>query len=223
MTKKLLKEAVQLCLDNVEQYIKDAQLLVENGSYGHAFALTVLGEEELSKAYIYYTCSEGLLPENFVKRVGRTRESHIRKQAIVATLTMTYKIVELMKGIVKSSWEQAGGDLEKRGKIARKKLKATVENLRKNKDNFYKFLERFATLEEDKEMGLYVDVNIAQGVLSSPKSLEKDKVEKHLAQVKKLFEFTRPLLMLTIPPSEIERAKVLMTESGILKDFLNAM
>jgi AbiV family abortive infection protein len=78
---KFLKKSVQLCLDNVEQYIMDAQFLVENGSYGHAFALAVLGEEELSKSFIYYTCSEGFLPVDIVKKVGRTRESHIRKQA----------------------------------------------------------------------------------------------------------------------------------------------
>lgn len=225
MTEKLLKEAVQLCLDNVEQYIKDAQLLVENGSYGHAFALAVLSEEELSKAYIYHACSEGLLPEDIVKRVGRTRESHIRKQAIAGAFTLSYKFVEFMQSIVKSSWEQAGPDLKKRRQIVHEKLKETMDNIRKNKDKLrhriFEFMERVATLEKDKQKGLYVDVDIAQVVLHSPKLLKKDQVEKHLGQVKELFEFSRPLLMLTLPPSERKRAKAFLTKSGILEDFLN--
>ena len=225
MTEKLLKEAVQLCLDNVEQYIKDAQLLVENGSYGHAFALAVLGEEELSKAFIYHMCSEGFLPEDIAKRVGRTRDSHVRKQALAGTLTLTYKIVELLQSIVKSSWEQAPKDLKKRREIVHEKLKETVDSMRRNKgklkQRMFEFFERIATLEEDKESGLYVDVDITEGTLSSPKSLEKDKVEKHLAQVKRMFEFTKPLLTMAIPSSEKELLKTQMTESD-MKEFLKA-
>jgi hypothetical protein len=98
-----------------------------------------------------------------------------------------------------------------------------MDDLRKNKDKIHDFLEGIATLEEDKEIGLYVDVNIRRGLLSSPKSIEKDKVERHLAHIRKLFEFTRPLLMTPIPLSETKRVKTLMEESGILKDFLKAM
>lgn len=48
---KLLKEAVKLCLDNAEQFIKAGELLINNRSYGHAFALAVLGEEEADKIW----------------------------------------------------------------------------------------------------------------------------------------------------------------------------
>lgn len=216
MTEKLLKEAVQLCLDNVEQYIKDAQLLVENGSHGHAFALAVLSEEELSKAFIYYMCSEELLPNDLVKRVGRTRGSHMRKQGIALTLILVSKVSEIMQSIVKSSLEQAGENTEKRKQIAYKKLKEIMDNMKKHKDIF-DFLEQDPTFQEDKEKGLYVDVNIEQGILTSPKSLEKDKAEKQLAQIKKIFELTKPLLKLTFPSSAKEYLKKLVTESGFIE------
>lgn len=225
MPEGLLKEGVQACLDNVEQYIEDAQLLVENGSYGHGFALAVLAEEELSKAWIYYMCSEGILPKTFIKKVGKTRHSHIRKQAMAGTLALTYKFIELFKGIVESSWEESREDLRKRFEIARKKLKETLDDIRKNEEKYrnqlFQFFERVATLEQDKEKGLYVDVNVKKGVLTSPKSLEKDMVEKHLAQVRETFEFLKPLLMLTLPPSERKRAKAFMTEHGELEKLLD--
>ena len=39
---KEFEKAVNLCLENVEQYIKDAELLIKNSSFGHAYALGVL-------------------------------------------------------------------------------------------------------------------------------------------------------------------------------------
>lgn len=224
---RFLRKAVQACLDNVEQYIKDAQLLVENGSYGHGFAFAVLGEEELSKAWIYHMCSEGLLSISFIKKVGKTRHSHIRKQVMAGTLALTYKFIEFFKGIVESSWEEGGEDVRKRFEIARKELKEKTDDIRKNKEKyrhrFFQSFERIATLEEDKERGLYVDVKVEEGVLSSPKSLEKDMVEKHLAHVKDTFEFLKPLLMLTLPPSERERAKVMIKEYNALKDLFEVL
>ena len=44
------EKAVNLCLENAGQYIKDAELLIENSSFGHAHALGVLAYEELGKA-----------------------------------------------------------------------------------------------------------------------------------------------------------------------------
>jgi AbiV family abortive infection protein len=208
----------------VEQYLKDAHLLVKNGSYGHVFALTVLGEEELSKAFIYHMCSEGLLPESVVERMGKNRNSHRRKQEIAATLAFTFEIVQFFQRIADSSKKEGEEDLKKSLEITSRKLKETMDHVEKNKDEIrsrmFQFLERFATLEEDKEKGLYVDVKIEDGVLTSPDSLEKNTVEKHLAQVKKRFQFAKPFLMTSIPPSETKRVRVLLEESGILKDFL---
>lgn len=223
---KLLKEAVKSCLDNVEQYLKDARMLIENRSYGHAFALTVLGEEELSKAFIYCMCSEGWVPESFIKRVGKRANSHRRKQVIAATLFFTLEIIQFFKNIVDLSKKEGEGDLRKSIEIANKKLKEAMDYMQKNKDEMKsrmdQFFERFATLEEDKEKGLYVDVKI-EGVFTSPESLEKGMVEEHLAQVRKQFQFVKPLLMMTFSPSEKKQAKALIKESEFLQEFLEVI
>jgi len=49
-----LNELIRLCLINAERFIEDAELLIEDDSYGHAFALAILAEEELVKASIYH-------------------------------------------------------------------------------------------------------------------------------------------------------------------------
>jgi AbiV family abortive infection protein len=204
----------------VEQYITDAEILIKNESYGHAFALTVLGEEELAKAFIYYGCSEELLPEYLVERVGRGYMSHIQKQSMAEILGMTFKILELFQSIAKSTVEESGGDLKKRRLLIRSKLDEAIADLG-NKDKIHDriqdFLERVATIEEDKEIGLYVDVRT---VLSSPKLIQKDKAERHLADIRNLYKSTKPLLMTPIPPSEAKCGRALLEESGMLKDFL---
>jgi len=57
------------CLDNVRQYIKDAKKLMEIESYGHAYALLVVGMEELAKAFAYNAAGTNqILPEPLVQR-----------------------------------------------------------------------------------------------------------------------------------------------------------
>ena len=48
-----IEEGVNRCLDNAESLLKDAQLLLNNGSYGHAMFLAVSAVEETSKAFMY--------------------------------------------------------------------------------------------------------------------------------------------------------------------------
>ena len=49
-SKEELKDAVELCIENAEQYIKDAELLIESSSFGHAYAFGSLAYEEQGKA-----------------------------------------------------------------------------------------------------------------------------------------------------------------------------
>ena len=50
---KKLEKGVKLCLKNARRLIKDANLLIDNGSYGHALFLVFTSLEEVSKAFIY--------------------------------------------------------------------------------------------------------------------------------------------------------------------------
>lgn len=53
---KKLKKGVKLCLKNARSLIKDANLLIDNGSYGHALFFVFTSLEEVSKAFMY-TCT----------------------------------------------------------------------------------------------------------------------------------------------------------------------
>jgi AbiV family abortive infection protein len=53
ITDEQLKKGVELCFLNINRLIKDAQILFENESYGHARFLAFSAIEETSKAYMY--------------------------------------------------------------------------------------------------------------------------------------------------------------------------
>ena len=50
---KNLEKGVKLCLKNARRLIKDANLLIDNGSYGHALFFVITSLEEVSKAFMY--------------------------------------------------------------------------------------------------------------------------------------------------------------------------
>ena len=50
---KKLENGVKLCLKNARRLIKDANLLIDNGSYGHALFFVCTSLEEISKAFMY--------------------------------------------------------------------------------------------------------------------------------------------------------------------------
>jgi len=51
--KSKLKKGVELCLDNVNKLIEDAEILFRRRSYGHSVFLAYSAIEETSKAYMY--------------------------------------------------------------------------------------------------------------------------------------------------------------------------
>lgn len=102
-------------------------------------------------------------------------------------------------------------------KIVKQKLKEAADDIREQgiskRGEMYELLERFATLQEDKNKGLYVDFDFEKKELTSPKSLKKDEVEKYLSQVKSRFEFVKPLLTMSFTPSEKKLAKAQLREA----------
>ena len=48
-----LEKGVKLCLKNARRLIEDANLLIDNGSFGHALFFLITSIEEVSKAFMY--------------------------------------------------------------------------------------------------------------------------------------------------------------------------
>ncbi len=59
MSRSEFSRGVLLCLDNAEKWIKEAELLAQKDSYGHASALLIHGIEALSQSWICFTLARG--------------------------------------------------------------------------------------------------------------------------------------------------------------------
>ena len=78
----LYAKASKLSLDNAQRWIKDAELLIGNSSFGHASALLRFAFEELAKAYVCWFTSEKMWPvEN--KVVRDVFSKHIVKNQVI--------------------------------------------------------------------------------------------------------------------------------------------
>lgn len=73
------KDAVDACKWNIEQYIKDIKLLLDSESYGHAYALSVICLEEISKLYIFFDVSTGQISKEFYKKNHKMVRNHEAK------------------------------------------------------------------------------------------------------------------------------------------------
>lgn len=84
----LYSKATKMSLENAEQWIKDAELLIENLSFGHASALLRFACEELAKAYICWLSSERIFPiENKVVR-DAFKKHEIKNQVIIGLISV---------------------------------------------------------------------------------------------------------------------------------------
>ena len=72
---------LELILGNATRLMRDAKLLFDHNRYASAFALAVLGVEEIGKALLKFWETSGPLPK-------KERSLHIRKQSAVASLLL---------------------------------------------------------------------------------------------------------------------------------------
>jgi AbiV family abortive infection protein len=188
-------------LENAEQYYKDAELLFSFKSYGHAFALVVLCEEEFGKAVLYHLYSQDLLPESFTSCLRQNLYQPLEKRLMAIGYAIGSNIDELMECIEESSRFVRTGT---------KKSPLTNRNL-KLKEKMLNDLEEFQGLLEKKERGFYVRFNVKERV-SSPNSIGKSEVKKYLHQVKDKLELLKPFFLLSLTPSQKSVVKACIGE-----------
>ena len=82
MTKKSAWTLTQLSLENAEQWLEDAKMLIGKGSYGHANALLRFSLEELAKAWVCWQVSKEIMPENS-KPYRDVFKYHIMKTQVI--------------------------------------------------------------------------------------------------------------------------------------------
>jgi AbiV family abortive infection protein len=102
LSENLYLKARDACIENVEQYIKDAKKLAEIESYGHAYALLIIGQEELGKAFAYHTMGVSKISpddlEHYVKMYTKKTQAHIIKLQQYRFLSKLRELQETLKG-----------------------------------------------------------------------------------------------------------------------------
>lgn len=83
---KELQEGIRLCTKNVEQLLKDASMLYEAGSYGHAQALAILAIEEYAKKIVLV--ARKTHPDRFDDQMRRAFRDHDLKLQLALDMLM---------------------------------------------------------------------------------------------------------------------------------------
>lgn len=207
-SKEELKDAVELCIENAEQYIKDAELLIKRSSFGHAFAFGVLAYEELGKAVV---CSFWVFSYRHVnKDVLDKKKWRYKRQNPLINHTKKQKIMKAVDTLIESLHQRFNAEELEISKENEKEItkyfsdsfsdspdssieliqlassyisgfKADLEDLIEESDRIVKEF----TLEDEKWRGLYVDYK--DGKFISPKTVGKDDAIRFLADIKESF------------------------------------
>jgi AbiV family abortive infection protein len=177
---KELENCANLSLENAEQYIKDAELLIENSSFGHAYAFAILAYEELGRTVIcifgilgcWFTDKDMITPN--VKGWNKTFKNHVTKQIIM-------KVIDELYGAIYQLFYQRYGVKESEMKgLEVKDVKELIKKFVQSPDNAIKLTESIFSSKEKFEKDLE-DLLKERGVdrvikeIPSKRSLEKEK------------------------------------------------
>jgi AbiV family abortive infection protein len=171
------REAFEHCKWNIEQYIKDIKLLMEKGSYGHAYALSVICQEELEKLWTYYFVSIGAITkESYENKFQTPLSDHIYKLKGQLLSRKNRQIAEEVFLKLKKERDLLSDDeiLKLLEKIPRLLLKYYDAN----------FLAE--NIQFRKEKALYVDVR--DGKVIGPKDIGKGDVEQMLLTIRNEYD-----------------------------------
>jgi AbiV family abortive infection protein len=141
----------RLCYKNAKRYLRDAKLLKKDRSYGHAYALVVLGIEQLGMAFYWFWSSIGLmkfLPKDFTDALNtkpRIQKNHEKKQFLTLMNLITILAVFVFWAMMKKFDEQT--KMKKVINTAQRKYLQIIKRIAKTLKNF----------NRKKFQGLYVD------------------------------------------------------------------
>ncbi len=182
-SKQALKSLIKMSLDNAGQFLLDAKVLIDNSSFGHAYALTVLALEEIGKAIYYNWAILGFIKID--KNLAKNLKYHKHKQRVLMEI--------LRLGIIDRG-------IKKHTTFKRRKypfrnifeLRKFLENVEKSTE-FRSVGDFYESLEQTKQLALYVDVR--EGKLTSPRFFDREMCEHLLQYVSKLFIISTKTLL----------------------------
>jgi len=231
ISKEELINAFRLSIENAEQFIKDAELLIESSSFGHAYAFGVLAIEEMGKAFLFavavflhHVYNKDLIEKKKLQNRRRNPfTKHLTKQKFV-------KIVDKLYEALYPLFDAKVSEMER---LSEEDIKVEITSVQ-SLDMVQKFIESVFTsefkndledlleelgvdrvmeeftLEEEKWRGLYVDYR--RGKFISPKKVRKEDAIRYLADVKRSFERVKEISIMLLE---------LRHHDAIIKTFQN--
>ncbi|OLS24145.1 MAG: hypothetical protein HeimC2_23650 [Candidatus Heimdallarchaeota archaeon LC_2] len=109
----------EAALKNAKQYLKDAQTLLDAGSPAHAYALTVLGFEEMGKSILGYSCLMGFRSreDSEFQLMFKAKGSHEKRQLLT---------FELIFGMVMINWIEESNSKKEINQLSTKHQKQLI-------------------------------------------------------------------------------------------------
>ena len=185
-----LRKVVKEILKNAEQFVNDAEILFKRKSYGHAFALAVLGEEELVKAIMYSLAVDGIIGIKGKWRRGLRK--HKWKQIIASSVAMMYELILMLEEAWDFAEKKSKGNTQRFKEIFEKKAVEIIQEEKKlaarRRGELFEHIEPFEELQRKREKAMYVDANLKELKINSPRKFKKAKAKRYISHAKERLE-----------------------------------
>lgn len=173
-------------MENAGLFLDDTEILFKQKSYGHAFALAVLGEEELAKAIMYSNAAEGIIGIKGKWRKDLRKQKW--KQTIAFSIAMIYELILILEEAADLAKKKSEGDNKRFKQIFEMKvveiLQEEDELIARKRGEVFEHLEPFEELQRKRERAMYVDANMRELRISSPRKIKKSEAKRYISHVK---------------------------------------
>lgn len=190
------------CYENAVQFVQDAELLFAHQSYGHCYALLVLGLEEWSKAMTGFLFHLGfpriadtelqsiLKDHTWKQRFGLVMVSSFHVDYVIEESEMKEDYMKIVQGLAEGQI-----DLSTYGDEFFRLLKQDPSNAAQNLTQFFDVIDELAKnhriIEERKHAGLYVEIDPENFSVTSPQDVfTKEQAAEYLETYKYIVNFT---------------------------------
>jgi len=232
--RKVAKESFR----NAEQFINDAEILFKKKSYGHAFALAVLGEEEMAKGIMYSNAVDGTI--GIKGKWRRDLHRHKWKQAIALSVATMYEVVLILEEAADFAKKKSEGNNEMFKQIFETKVVEILQEEEKliaeGRGDMFTHIKPFEELQRERETAMYVEADLKEQKISSPRKFKKSKAKRYISHVKERLETLkhevgkrksvtdrevgREIIRMMLSKSEGEQKKKLLEWYGITEKEL---
>lgn len=203
-----IKKISELCIKNADQFVKDAELIFNNSSYGHAMSLSIFALEELGKASLCLLVINGKLQideswwQSFYShqaKLTETFELFAPAEWGHAVADFIFDVYELFKGETapRERVETLGS-----GQRFLENINRLIIESASSKRNFWEMLTKAYSktkqeitqeLDLSRQSGLYVGFD-QRGEIVSPNYITREQAQKFLVLARQRMKMVTSIL-----------------------------